>query len=571
MTQPVTVQDMITQLAEGQRHLQLVFELQNENARKEREAFQTALKEQATLLTSNQKVQDTAILCLTDVISNARVHPNIPGSVLQKFQEGEDPDFFFTNFERVATTATWPAERWGQYIAPLLSGELQAAYQAANPAGVTPYPEIKKAILERLGCEQEYYRARFRKEKWVTGDNPRALFYRVRDLGSRWLQPSTATMEEVTEQVFLEQYLEALPVNTRAWLKQHPGLTSQSAIELACAYHRSPDFKASTGRTPIILPKPVPRVSNDSVEKRSFPTIRTPPKPFPKPNSPVQVGPQCFRCAEWGHISRNCPLNNDGSEPMEVGWSRGRVLVTGQGRKTYKKNIRLNGKPLEALLDTGCHHMVVVQDLIPLNSLCEGETVLVSCVHGDVKEYPLAEVLLEIDGYPQVWRVGVVPRLPETILLGTDLPKFHDYLMEASEQEARAEWLQEAPFVNENLVQPRDREQKSKNEKRRDKERYNSACQSLASCLLSSPEHGDTPARSFCTAQKDDSTLTNAWNQVQESDSEKEPSGASAVNRATKKSGTEVFNGNLLEPPPSIKQRRNQELKYSMGGKCLCH
>ncbi|XP_078539523.1 uncharacterized protein LOC144824256 [Lissotriton helveticus] len=288
MTQPVTVQDMITQLAEGQRHLQLVFEQQNENARKEREAFQTALREQATLLTSNQKVQDTVIPRLTDVISNARVHPNIPGSVLQKFQEGEDPDFFFTNFERVATTATWPAERWGQYIAPLLSGELQAAYQAANPAGVTPYPEIKKAILERLGCDQEYYRARFRKENWVTGDNPRALFYRVRDLGSRWLQPSTATMEEVTEQVFLEQYLEALPANTRAWLKQHPGLTSQSAIELACAYHRSPDFKASTGRAPIVFPKPAPRAPNDSVEKRPFNTTRPTPKPFPKPNFPVQ-------------------------------------------------------------------------------------------------------------------------------------------------------------------------------------------------------------------------------------------------------------------------------------------
>ncbi|XP_078533974.1 uncharacterized protein LOC144820260 [Lissotriton helveticus] len=365
MTQPVTVQDMITQLAEGQRHLQLVFEQQNENARKEREAFQTALREQATLLTSNQKVQDTAILRLTDVISNARVHPNIPGSVLQKFQEGEDPDFFFTNFERVATTATWPAERWGQYIAPLLSGELQAAYQAANPAGVTPYPEIKKAILERLGCDQEYYRARFRKEKWVTGDNPRALFYRVRDLGSRWLQPSTATMDVVTEQVFLEQYLEALPTNTRAWLKQHPGLTSQSAIELACAYHSSPDFKASTGRTPIVFPKPAPRAPNDSVEKRSFPTPRPTPKPFPKPNSPVQVGPQCFRCAEWGHISQNCPLNNDGSEPMEVGWSRGRVLVTGLGRKTYKKTIRLNGKPIDALLDTGCHHTVVYKIWYP--------------------------------------------------------------------------------------------------------------------------------------------------------------------------------------------------------------
>ncbi|XP_078533236.1 uncharacterized protein LOC144819118 [Lissotriton helveticus] len=422
MSQPVTVQDMITQLAEGQRHLQLIFEQQNENARKERESFQTAMKEQAALLTNNQKVQDTAILRLTDVISNTRVQPNIPGSVLQKFQEGEDPDFFFTNFERVAATATWPPERWGQYIAPLLSGELQAAYQAANPAGVTPYQDIKKAILERLGCDHEYYRSRFRKEKWVTGDNPRALYYRIRDLGNRWLKPHASSMEEVIEHIYLEQYLEALPTNTRAWLKQHPGLTTQSAIELACAYHRSPDFKAPPGRAPIAFPKPTPRASTESGEKRPLFTPQISPKPFPKVNSPANMSPQCFRCAEWGHISRNCPLNNDGTEPMEVGWARGRVLVTGVPRRRYKKTIRLNGKTIEALLDTGCHQTVVVQDLVPLQSICEEETVLVSCVHGDVKEYPLAEVLLEIDRDSQVRKVGVVPTLPETILLGTDLP-----------------------------------------------------------------------------------------------------------------------------------------------------
>mgnify|MGYP002804804629 FL=1 len=145
----------------------------------------TALKSQADLAIANQQIQDTAMLRLTDAIANTRIHPNVPSSVLQKYQPGEDPDYFFTNFERVATTAAWPVDRWGQYIAPLLSGELQAAYQAVNPSGTTAYPDIKRAVLERLGCDAEYYRLKFRKEKWGNGDNPRALFYRVQDLGQR--------------------------------------------------------------------------------------------------------------------------------------------------------------------------------------------------------------------------------------------------------------------------------------------------------------------------------------------------------------------------------------------------
>ncbi|KAJ1214449.1 hypothetical protein NDU88_002068, partial [Pleurodeles waltl] len=95
-------------------------------------------------MANNQLVHETAIKTLTDTIAATWVHPNVPSSVLQRYQEGEDPDAFFTNFERVATSATWPQDRWGQYIAPLLTGTLQAAYQAVNPGGTTPYQDIKK-------------------------------------------------------------------------------------------------------------------------------------------------------------------------------------------------------------------------------------------------------------------------------------------------------------------------------------------------------------------------------------------------------------------------------------------
>ncbi|KAJ1164280.1 hypothetical protein NDU88_004725 [Pleurodeles waltl] len=117
----------------------------------EQETLQTALKSQGTIIANNQLLHETALGKLTETTANTRVHPNVPSSVLHKYQESEDPVSFFTNFESVASSANWPAEKWGQYIAPLLTGNLQAAYRAVNPVGVTPYNEIKKAILERLG------------------------------------------------------------------------------------------------------------------------------------------------------------------------------------------------------------------------------------------------------------------------------------------------------------------------------------------------------------------------------------------------------------------------------------
>ncbi|KAJ1194512.1 hypothetical protein NDU88_003800 [Pleurodeles waltl] len=163
MSEHPSLEDMIKQLAEGQRHLQLVWEAHQRKAKEDREALQSALKSQATIFANNQLVHETAMKKLTETIAASKVHPNVPSLVLQRYQEGEDPDSFFTNFERVASSAQWPEDRWGQYIAPLLTGLIQAAYQAANPDGTTPYKDIKKSIFERIGHNTEYYRVRFRK------------------------------------------------------------------------------------------------------------------------------------------------------------------------------------------------------------------------------------------------------------------------------------------------------------------------------------------------------------------------------------------------------------------------
>lgn len=515
MTQPVPLQNVITQLAEGQRHLQIIFKQQIQSAKTERQALQDALKEQATLLTSNQQTQDTAILRLMDVIANARTHPHIPGSVLQKYQDGDDPDYFFTNFERVATTAAWPKERWGQYIAPLLSGELQAAYQAANPAGTTAYDEVKKAILERLGCDQEYYRAKFRKEKWNPGDNPRALYYRIRDLGTRWLAPHISTIEEMLDRVFLEQFLEALPLTTRAWVKQHPHLNPNIAVDLACAYHRAPEFKAGVGRTPITGPRPPPVRIFTRPEQKTGPLPRMGfPRPIPPLPSSHNQGPQCYQCLEWGHIARNCPRNLPPAEPMEIGYSKGRICLVNQGPYQYKRDVFLNGKKRQALLDTGCHVSVVDRTLISPQQLRANEAVNVTCVHGDTKTYPVAEVLLDVSNDPQLRTVGLIPSLPEAIIIGTDHPRFDHYLTEA--QKEPNTWLNEAPVNNSEVEGEVGKERKTRSEKRRAKNLYTDTLQHYHAFPLSLTDQMETVPVSFRAAQRDDNTLAHAWEQVQE-------------------------------------------------------
>ncbi|KAJ1087871.1 hypothetical protein NDU88_001033 [Pleurodeles waltl] len=148
----------------------------------------------------------------------------------------EDPVVFFLNFERAARASAWPTESWPFYLAPLLTREAQAAYQIVNLDGTTCYGEVKHFIMDRLSIDEETHRLRFRKERGTPRDNPKTLFYRIKDTTDRWLKPLESTMEEIMKNFYLEQYLEALPFQMQKWLRQHAGLTLDQAVEIATSF-----------------------------------------------------------------------------------------------------------------------------------------------------------------------------------------------------------------------------------------------------------------------------------------------------------------------------------------------
>ncbi|KAJ1139477.1 hypothetical protein NDU88_005848 [Pleurodeles waltl] len=500
MSESPSLETVIKQLAEGQRHLQLVWEAQQREAKEDRETLQSALKSQATILANNQLVHESAMKKLTETIAASKVHPNVPSSVLQKYQEGEDPESFFTNFERVASSALWPEDKWGQYVAPLLTGLLQSAYQAANPGGVNPYQDIKTSILERVGHDTEYYRMRFRKVKWGTNEDPRTFYFRVKDLALKWLGHIGDSREEVIKTIILEQYLDGLPPSTKHWIRQHPKVDTETAIDLACAFHRSTDVRNCPMRSIIkpVLPTP-----------KTF--VKSPPDylvPRRIPEGPPTMGPQCYSCGEWGHIARMCPQKQEMGEPMEIGMTRRRVLCTGKGALKFKMMIPVDGKSVYALVDSGCSQSVIRKDLIN-NDIEEKQWVSICCIHGDKAQYPIQVLQIRWGPYQDFLPVGIMPRLIEECIIGTDYIHFQELLDYVRDSKQTKDWWGEAPFSESDIECPLYRRKLSRREKRQGKGDYRKTKGDNTYGEIVAEIH-EVPS-TFVQQQREDPSLNNAW------------------------------------------------------------
>ena len=67
-------------------------------------------------------------------------------------------------------------------------------------------------------------------------------------------------------------------------------------------------------------------------------------------------------------------------------------------------------------------------DLLREKDFSRGEAVTVQCAHGDVVTYPLARVELEVEGRALIVEAAVSDTLPQSVLLGTDIPDLSELL-----------------------------------------------------------------------------------------------------------------------------------------------
>ncbi|KAJ1141726.1 hypothetical protein NDU88_008054 [Pleurodeles waltl] len=121
-------------------------------------------------------------------------------------------------------------------------------------------------------------------------------------------------------------------------------------------------------------------------------------------------------------------------EPMEIGMMKRQVLWSGTKKTKYTITVGLDGKERKALIDSGCSQSVVKQDLVKPELWNPHTQVLITCVDGDQRLYPVATVSLNWRGAEERISVGVIPALGEDMIIGTDYEDFVPLLTKASQE-----------------------------------------------------------------------------------------------------------------------------------------
>ncbi|KAJ1200023.1 hypothetical protein NDU88_003852 [Pleurodeles waltl] len=188
-------------------------------------------------------------------------------------------------------------------------------------------------------------------------------------------------------------------------------------------------------------------------------------------------------------------------------WSRGK-------RPTYTLTVLLNDIERTALVDSGCSQSVIRQNLVLPGQGNPQSQVLIVCVHGDQRPYPVATVHLNWKGEDETITVGVIPNLGEDLNLGTDYVDFTSLLEKAGQEHVNNAWWEEAPFGVSEEETRKPRIKLSRKQKREQQWKHQN---------LRDPRNPDPnpPPAIICTTTGDfrqcsheDPTLKHAWHQA---------------------------------------------------------
>ncbi len=143
------------------------------------------------------------------------------------------PEAFVDLFEKTAEACGWACTQLPVRLIPLLMWEAQVAAQQLPVANLLAYDDLKRAILQRVGCNPEQHRQRFRSVEMGDNGRPFVMAQQLRDACRKWLMAEPRDVEEVVDLVVQEQFIARLPRGTAEWVQCHRPTSLTQAIQLA--------------------------------------------------------------------------------------------------------------------------------------------------------------------------------------------------------------------------------------------------------------------------------------------------------------------------------------------------
>ncbi|KAF7239052.1 hypothetical protein EYD10_14243 [Varanus komodoensis] len=272
------------------------------------------------------------------------------------------------------------------------------------------------------------------------------------------MKPAIRSTEQVAELVLLEHFITILPTPPRNWVQYQRPETLEEAIGLMENFvvaeepdlgdrpgppwqegqrQRAPEGHGNRGpeRTRVYGPVPTGRgtrhkaVAQLEVHAPGRGVSPALPRLTNGKGRGSQLKQVCFTCGKEGHFRRDCLLME--CDFMEAWWS---APVSTTPQQAWRVQARVDGKEVEALVDTGCGRTLVRQAWgSPLEKILQ-----VKGIHGDVKPYATRWAKVEVKAKVHLCQVGVVPSLAYEVVFGRDWPHFEELVREVSSEVALA-------------------------------------------------------------------------------------------------------------------------------------
>jgi len=437
---------------------------QEERRQEERELFEKARLEERRRYEEDRRLDREAdrkqyealLRGLTEGRPPRHVEVGPESLKLTRLGEDDDIEAFLTTFERAVEAHGVQRDKRSAILAPQLTGKARQAYAAMSDEDAKDYELVKAAIFRRYDINEETYRRRFREVKPKEKETPVELVIRVRDLAEKWLQGSR-DRRAVVDELVKEQFIEVLPDEVRVWVKERKPRTSEEAGRLAEDYRQarkkdlwvpSTDLKKSSSKMCFTCKLPG-HLARDCPKRETLTAKPGKGENATKPGERKRDEKPliCYNCGGKGHTSRQCP-----SEAFYGGARAARK--SSQSKSVVNKcKGKVEGHLVsDIVLDTGCSRTLVHRDFVKEEKFVGGGSVVIQCAHGDVVAYPLANVELEVQGVTVTVEAAVSNTLPQSVLLGTDVPELFSLLggHEAGQSLmavtiSRAQKLQRAP------------------------------------------------------------------------------------------------------------------------------
>ncbi|XP_066518865.1 uncharacterized protein [Hoplias malabaricus] len=330
--------------------------------------------------------------------------------LLMKLAPEDDVEAYLHTFEIVAEREVWDRELWVEILAPFLSGEAQLAYYSLAPDHAHDYDQLKREILARVGLSPAAAAMEYHRWTYQPGQTPRQQMLQLLRTTRRWLRPELRSSEEVAEHVAMERFLRTLPTDLRRAVAMRDSVNPRAMVEATEAAERMlglmradrPEAASLARRDRFLIRRTPPKELEGARGPRPS-RLPTPPNPHeePMPTEP-ELGPLPRPAKTWlAGCGVHGNFQKDGSHRL----------------------LHVDGRPVRAFMDSGSTVTLLRPAEFPWLQ-ASLETLPVTCVHGEVRQFPTARVLLGEQGRQWPLTVGLVPDLPVPLLVGRDFPGF---------------------------------------------------------------------------------------------------------------------------------------------------